>query len=216
MTLSSCRDRWTKLSEKNVWTTGAKLLSPDNSSTTPSRVLARPMSLLNVSTRSPLTRQHMQPLGISTTSSALSMAILALSSRKSLSSMLSCPTSFSITAIRRPLSVRILRNKVVLPAPRMPVSTTQGNLCARSVPQDSASSRSAAVRPEPASPPASAAASAAACSQNLHIFRKRSGRANLQSLYGDASTIHDLCSEFGSRFATNSNTHRNESTKSER
>ena len=71
-------------------------------------------------TRSPRTVQQMHPLFISTICSSLSFTRMSLSMPVS-------PNSFSITAILSPCcSVRMRLRRVVLPAPRKPVSIVTG------------------------------------------------------------------------------------------
>mmetsp|Transcript_4432 Transcript_4432/g.11157 ORF Transcript_4432/g.11157 Transcript_4432/m.11157 type:complete len:222 (+) Transcript_4432:587-1252(+) len=141
-------DACTYGSAKKVCATGATSERPEHSMMRPSRggrasslapgaatsgatggddPSVRAASLRRASTRSPRTRQHRHPFGMTTTS------VLLLSTGMSWSSTDTLPNSFCTTATRCPcfkLPRTKLRN-VVLPAPRKPVRIVTGTGPAR-------------------------------------------------------------------------------------
>ncbi len=109
----------TSASTKKVCATGAGFAKPVVSTRMASKPPLRFIKPSMMRIRSPRTVQQTQPLFISKTSSSASTI-------KSLSIPIS-PNSFTMTAYFLPCcSVRIRFNRVVLPAPRKPVSTVTG------------------------------------------------------------------------------------------
>ena len=150
-TLSKRKDACTNGSVKNVCATGKTSESPEHStkresSGLPSRVSPvseSPAKRLKASTRSPLTRQQRQPLGITIVSEA------DFSNNINWSSIGTLPNSFCTTAMRCPWP-KLLRTKfkkVVFPAPRKPVKIVAGIRCSCSWTQASASRICSGVRP---------------------------------------------------------------------
>src|SRR5262249_50520708 len=108
-------------STKKVCATGAGSASPVVSTMMPSNLPLRRMRPSMIRMRSPRTVQQTQPLFISNTSSSAPTT-------SSLSMPIS-PNSFTMTANLRPCgSDRMRLSRVVLPAPRYPVSTVTGIL----------------------------------------------------------------------------------------
>src|SRR6202022_4565834 len=109
----------TSSSTKKVCATGAGSASPVVSTMMASNLPLRFIRPSRMRTRSPRTVQHMQPLFISNTSSSAPIT-------RSLSMPVS-PNSLTMTAYLLPwFSDRMRLRRVVLPAPRYPVSTVTG------------------------------------------------------------------------------------------
>ena len=109
-------------------TSGSGSARPLVSTTIPSRLSARSSSFSIVGKKSSWTVQQRQPFASSTKRVSSSSSGQKPQLRNRAPSMPTSPNSLTSTARRWPLRSSKWRSRVVLPAPRKPVTTVTGNL----------------------------------------------------------------------------------------